>query len=61
MSAKFNFGKKVEVLPAKRKVLSAKRVLNLIEERPEKIGKIKFVYPKLGSNSLGKFIVDHEW
>jgi len=61
MNTRLNFDKKVEILPNKKSIVSARKVLNLIERKPEKIENIKFVYPKIGSRSLGKFIVEHEW
>ena len=52
---------KFELLPNKRGVVSPRGLLSLIEKQPEKIDEIKFINPKLGSKSLGKFIVEYEW
>lgn len=61
MKTKVHFKQKVEILPNKRIVVSPKRLLNLIEQKPREIEKIKFINPKLGSKSLGKFVVEYEW
>ena len=52
---------KVEILQNRKSIVSAKKLLSIIETKPEKIDKIKFINPKLGSKSLGNFIVEYEW
>ncbi|WP_371393245.1 hypothetical protein ACCC68_08045, partial [Tenacibaculum maritimum] len=61
MRTKVNLRNKVEILPYKRKVVTSKKLLKLLEKNSEKVENVNFVTPKLGSNSLGKFVVEYEW
>ncbi|MFL0081404.1 hypothetical protein [Tenacibaculum maritimum] len=61
MRTKVNLRNKVEILPYKRKVVISKKLLKLLEKNSEKVENVNFVTPKLGSNSLGKFVVEYEW
>lgn len=51
---------KIEFLAKKKKVVGAKKLLNLIENQSNKIDSVQFISPKLGSRSLGKFLVKYE-
>ncbi|MFZ3576276.1 hypothetical protein [Tenacibaculum finnmarkense] len=61
MRTKVNLKNKVEILPYKRKIVTSKKLLKLLDNYPEKIENVNFITPKLGSKSLGKFIVEYEW
>lgn len=51
----------IEILPLKRKVVSARELVKLGKTKSHKIENIEFIRPKLGSKSLGKFVVSYEW
>ncbi|MFL0081230.1 hypothetical protein [Tenacibaculum maritimum] len=61
MRTKVNLRNKVEIFPYQRKVVTSKKLLKLLEKNSEKVENVNFVTPKLGSNSLGKFVVEYEW
>ncbi|WP_159295794.1 hypothetical protein [Tenacibaculum maritimum] len=61
MRTKVNLRNKVEIFPYQKKVVTSKKLLKLLEKNSEKVENVNFVTPKLGSNSLGKFVVEYEW
>lgn len=61
MKKSINIKPKVEILQNRRSIVSAKKLLSIMETKPEKIDKIRFINPKIGSKSLGNFFVEYEW
>ena len=61
MRAKINLQDKVEIFPYKKKIVTSKELLKMSKNNFERVENIKFVIPKLGTKSLGKFIVEYEW
>ena len=61
MRMKIDLKNKIGMPPYKRKIVSSKKLLELVNDHPEKIGNIKFLIPKLGTESLGKFVVEYDW
>ena len=61
MKTRIDLKNRIEIFPYKRKVVSSKKFLELVNDHPEKIGNIKFLMPKLGTESLGEFVVEYEW
>lgn len=61
MRTKVNLRNKVEILPYKRKIVTSKKLIKLLENNSEKVENVSFIIPKIGTKSLGKFVVEYEW
>ena len=54
----YKIGNKASISPYKKTYTSAQGFIKMVETKRDKIKNIRFIPPKLGSKSFGKFYVE---